>query len=81
MKLVKHCAMCRADAAGRLGAQNSSSVHELLQSIFSMPLNPYDYRPYVAVASREGMLINEHLGQATQFYIYNIEKYRNQSQN
>lgn len=73
MKLVKHCAMCRADAAGRLGAQNSSSVHELLQSIFSMPLNPYDYRPYVAVASREGMLINEHLGQATQFYIYNIE--------
>ncbi len=73
MEVVRHCAMCRADAAGRLGQNNPEAVHNLLQSIASMPLNPLEHRPYVAVASREGMLVNEHLGQANLLYVYNIE--------
>jgi nitrogen fixation protein NifB len=60
--------MCRADAAGRLGAQNSTAVNELLRSTASMPLHPLEKRSYVAVASREGVLINEHLGRADHFY-------------
>lgn len=74
MKVVRHCQMCRADAAGRLGAQNSNLINELLRSTACMPLNPLDKRPYVAVASREGMLINEHLGKADHFYIFSIEE-------
>lgn len=73
LKVVRHCAMCRADAAGRLGQANSQIVHELLQSTASMPLNPLENRPYIAVASREGMLVNEHLGQAQQFFVYDVE--------
>jgi len=72
MTVVHHCAMCRADAAGRLGHDNSEAVHKLLKSAASKPLNPYESRSYIAVASREGMLINEHLGQSRQFYIYDM---------
>jgi nitrogen fixation protein NifB len=72
MTVVHHCAMCRADAAGRLGHDNSAIVHKLLQSTAARPLDPYEDRPFIAVASREGMLINEHLGQSRQFYIYDL---------
>jgi nitrogen fixation protein NifB len=73
MQVVRHCQMCRADAAGRLGAQNSSIINGLLRSTANMPLNPLDIRPYIAVASREGMLINEHLGKAELFYVFKSE--------
>lgn len=73
MKVVRHCAMCRADAAGRLGSRNSEQISNLLKTTALMPNNPYQIRPYIAVASREGMLVNEHLGHARQFYIYNID--------
>ncbi len=74
MQVVRHCQMCRADAAGRLGAQNSTTVNELLRSTASMPLHPLEKRSYVAVASREGVLINEHLGRADHFYVFKIEE-------
>jgi nitrogen fixation protein NifB len=73
MDVVRHCQMCRADAAGRLGSQNSTIINELLRSTANMPLNPLDIRPNIAVASREGMLINEHLGKADHFYIFKME--------
>ncbi|HEX2955512.1 MAG TPA: radical SAM protein [Chitinispirillaceae bacterium] len=73
MKVVRHCQMCRADAAGRLGAQNSTLISDLLRTTAKMPLNPLENRPYVAVASREGMLINEHLGKAELFYVFKTE--------
>jgi nitrogen fixation protein NifB len=31
---------------------------------------PTKDRPYVAVASREGMLVNQHVGEATCFYVF-----------
>lgn len=73
MKVIKHCQMCRADAAGKLGSNNSSSITDLLNAVSNMPLNPREKRPFIAVASREGMLINEHLGKSEYFYIYSID--------
>jgi nitrogen fixation protein NifB len=66
---MKHCARCRADAVGLLG---ENSVPDLK----NIPINPPIStsitlsRPYLAVTSREGMLINQHLGEAEQVYIY-----------
>jgi len=74
MKVVRHCQMCRADAAGRLGAQNSSIINKLLRETANMSLNPLENRTCVAVASREGVLINEHLGRATHFYVFKMEE-------
>ena len=38
-----------------------------------MPENPLEHRPYVAVASREGLLINQHLGEAEEFLICDMK--------
>ena len=39
--------------------------------IFSkLSVNVDDTKPYVAVASHEGLLVNQHLGEATQVYIF-----------
>jgi nitrogen fixation protein NifB len=35
-----------------------------------LPKDPSQERPFIAVASREGALVNEHVGKAEQFYIY-----------
>lgn len=42
----------------------------MLQQASNAPINPSDDRPYVAVASREGVLVNLHLGEAEEFQIY-----------
>ena len=72
---MSHCQRCRADAVGLLGegtpdfalkamdeARNSSSE----KNIF----HPSAGRPNIAVTSREGMLVNCHLGEAKSFFIY-----------
>jgi len=70
LQVLRHCNRCRADAAGLLGKSNSESINTLIREIASGPLNPGENRPYVAVASREGLLINEHLGKAELFFIF-----------
>jgi nitrogen fixation protein NifB len=35
-----------------------------------MPLNPEEDRPHVAVATMEGVLVNQHLGEAEQIAVY-----------
>lgn len=70
LRVLRHCNRCRADAAGILGKNNSASINSLMQEIASGPLYPGENRPYVAVASREGLLVNEHLGKAEQFFIF-----------
>jgi nitrogen fixation protein NifB len=42
----------------------------MLQEYASKPLHPHEDRPFVAVATHEGMLVNQHLGEATGLYIY-----------
>jgi nitrogen fixation protein NifB len=65
---MSHCARCRADACGFIGeaAEGMPDPKEfaLLAS------RPTKDRPYVAVASREGMLVNQHVGEATCFHIF-----------
>jgi nitrogen fixation protein NifB len=66
---VRHCVRCRADAAGMLGKDYPGAA-AILRYFASQPLDPSQNRPYVAIASREGALVNEHLGRAERFYIY-----------
>ncbi len=69
LKLMSHCARCRADAAGLLG-QDLTEVHALMKEYASrLDLDTTD-RPFVAVATNEGLLVNQHLGEASSFYIY-----------
>lgn len=70
LSMVRHCTRCRADAAGLLGDANSPTIDDLLRKTAAGPLDPAESRPYVAVASREGVLVNEHLGKADAFFIY-----------
>lgn len=67
--MMTHCSRCRADAAGLLG-QDFKGAMGMLQEFASMPLKPDDNRPYVAVATHEGHLVNMHLGEADFLYIY-----------
>lgn len=69
IKPMKHCARCRADAAGLLGKDIADTV-SLLREAASKPLFATENRPYVAVASHEGLLVNQHLGEAEDFLIY-----------
>jgi nitrogen fixation protein NifB len=70
---MTHCARCRADAVGRLGQQNTEEIQELIRSCARLPLRPQESRPYVAVATREGMLVNQHLGEAQQFTLFGVD--------
>ncbi len=71
---MRHCKRCRADAVGLLGKDKSSEMAGCLKSCASLPAAPQKVRPYVAVASLEGMLVNRHLGETTKFLIYEKEE-------
>lgn len=65
-----HCNRCRADAAGLISEPQSKDVVSLLRKASMMSLNPNEYRPYVAVASSNNIVIDEHLGQARYMRIF-----------
>lgn len=67
---MRHCKRCRADAVGLLGKDRSGEMAGCLKACATMPAAPSRVRPYVAVASMEGMLVNQHLGETTKFLIY-----------
>jgi len=71
---MKHCARCRADAVGIIGEINSDEMMEKLAEAALMPKNPDEHRPYIAVASLEGVLINQHLGEADRFLVYALDE-------
>lgn len=73
MSQMTHCARCRSDAVGKLDEGLNDEAANLLQACSQMPLNPHEHRPYVAVATREGMLVNQHLGEARTFSIFGID--------
>jgi len=54
---MQHCTRCRADAVGLLGEAQSAGLVELLRTTAAGPANPNEQRPYVALASHEGVLI------------------------
>jgi nitrogen fixation protein NifB len=70
MNQMTHCARCRADAVGKLSEGMTDSQMELLRECAALPLNPEENRPCVAVTSLEGALVNQHLGEAARFLIF-----------
>jgi len=66
-----HCTRCRADAVGLLGQDRSLEFHSCLVGNSRLkPANEDRERPFVAVASMEGALVNQHLGKAEHLLIY-----------
>lgn len=70
MPQMSHCARCRADAVGLLGEDQSIDYAETLEAFTEMKTAIDPTRPYVAVATQEGMLVNLHLGEARKVIIY-----------
>lgn len=69
LSVMTHCARCRADAAGLLG-KDSTEAARLLSEATRFTLTDEKERPFVAVASNEGILVNQHLGEADRLYIF-----------
>jgi nitrogen fixation protein NifB len=66
-----HCSRCRADAAGMIGQPQSDEIIQLLKSVSGSHVTAS--RPYVAIASMEGIFVNQHLGEAPQLWIFGLE--------
>ena len=67
LPLMRHCARCRADAAGLLSMGTTREAQELITAAIR---RSYENKPLVAVATREGMLVNQHLGEADTFLVF-----------
>ncbi|TAL18789.1 radical SAM protein [bacterium] len=67
---MRHCRRCRADAAGLLGEDRSREFGPYLKECAEIIPIDLRNRPNVAVATREGLLINQHLGEADSFQIW-----------
>jgi nitrogen fixation protein NifB len=70
LPMMHHCTRCRADAVGLIEEEMKDEFYALLQSYAKMALNPQENRPYAAIASHEGYLVNQHLGEAEEFFIF-----------
>ncbi len=68
LPMMKHCTRCRADAVGLLGEPPPAYAELALMQAAAPPCDPR--RPYVAVATREGALVNQHLGEAERLAIF-----------
>ncbi len=63
---MTHCQRCRADAVGILGDEHTGEAIDRLLAAKA----PAKVRPYIAVCSQEGYLVNQHLGGADFLLIY-----------
>jgi nitrogen fixation protein NifB len=70
MPLMGHCHRCRADAAGLIGQAQDQAIVELLKKASESTVTAD--RPYAAVASMEGIFVNQHLGEATELWIFGM---------
>ena len=66
---MHHCTRCRADAVGLLDADRTDEFRGCLSACANAVPAPAD-RPYVAVATQEGVLVNLHLGEAASFQVW-----------
>ena len=74
IKQMNHCTRCRADAVGLL--DEDTFLDEDINSDIMLPESEKitsTERPYIAVASMEGVLVNQHLGEADKLLIYKSE--------
>jgi nitrogen fixation protein NifB len=67
---MRHCTRCRADAVGLLGEDRTDEMRGCLSACANLPKHSEVKRPYVAVATLEGVLVNQHLGEARRFQIW-----------
>ena len=67
---MKHCTRCRADAVGLLEHDMSAEFMGCMSDCASGLDLDLQEKPYVAVATFEGVLVNQHLGEAEIFQIW-----------
>lgn len=74
--LMTHCNRCRSDAAGLLG-QEDPEFQTILRDV-STTRSGNGERPVVAVATQEGIFVNQHLGEADRLTVFSHsgESYR-----
>lgn len=72
MPQMSHCHRCRADAAGMIGEAQNEEILALLKRAAAPGATAE--RPYTAVASREGIFVNQHLGEATALWIFGLRE-------
>ena len=65
-----HCSRCRADAVGLIDEKMNGEQLETLERFARQTLDAGRKRPYVAVASREGALVNMHLGETASVLVF-----------
>jgi nitrogen fixation protein NifB len=70
---MEHCTRCRADAVGLLGADQSAELVTLMKDSANGLFDDRAGRPYVAVASMEGIFVNQHLGEADELWIFEYD--------
>jgi nitrogen fixation protein NifB len=75
VKQMRHCTRCRSDAVGLLGEMPSEGLMATLKNcqhleVLESKKQKISNRPYVAVTSLEGVLVNQHLGEAYQVLVY-----------
>ncbi len=67
---MRHCTRCRADAVGLLDQDRTEEFRSCLTACSTLKPMPAAERPYVAVATEEGILVNKHLGEARTLQIW-----------
>jgi nitrogen fixation protein NifB len=74
--MMAHCNRCRSDAAGMLG-EDDVQFRSILKEV-SKPTGANGQPPRVAIATQEGIFINQHLGEAEVLSIFepSTEAYR-----
>lgn len=70
LPVMAHCTRCRADAVGLLGEPVPVEAELAMLGAAAEPEPADAKRPCVAVATREGVLVNQHLGEAERLVIY-----------
>jgi nitrogen fixation protein NifB len=81
VRQMRHCTRCRSDAVGLLGEAPSRELMTMLKNCQELEVlepkeNHVSRRPYVAVTSLEGVLVNQHLGEADQVLVYGSKQGR-----
>lgn len=67
---MRHCTRCRADAVGLLDDDKTDEMRGCLSACARLPKPAEAVRPYVAVATQEGVLVNQHLGEAVKLQVW-----------
>jgi nitrogen fixation protein NifB len=70
LPMMSHCTRCRADAVGLLGEPVPQHAADALRQAAALPILAKENRPYVAVATLEGVLVNQHLGEAARLSVF-----------